>query len=654
MLASLPLISLILLFLIFSQLDKDWRSAFLSAAVVLGVLIAVFTEGLSLFRLINFTSLLSLWFLTIIILGYIYYRLIKQEKRRLSIPKVTQITPVSWVLLGGVIFIIATVGLIAIVAAPNTWDSMTYHMARVVHWIQNQSVAHYPTYYAAQLVHPPFAEFAIMHLQILSQGDRFANLVQWFSMFGSVIGVSLIAKQLGAREKGQILAAVFCATIPMGILQGSSTQNDYAVAFWLVCLAHYVLLVLPYQKPPIPLVLAIGASMGLAMLTKSTGYIYALPFMIWLFLANVKRMGWKLWQPIAIVTVIVLALNLNHYLRNFDLYGNPLATAEYSKHYKIEIYSLKTFISNIIRNLSLHVDIIRHLGLQNFITPLTGKAAKLITIIHSFMGVDINDPRTTFPVGSYRISGLSFDENIAGNPLHLFLIFLAFPFLLLKKKLNKNPKLVYYCLTLIGGFLLLCLMLKIQIYHSRHHLSLFVLFAAFVGAVFNQAWNRHFVTFIAIILLVTSFQFVFKNKARPIAAEINIFNTSRNEQYFKNRNHIQQPYLEAVDFLKTQECTNVGLSLGWIPTPSGTYWEYPLWAIFPKNHGKKVRFEHILHPQNMSYEKSQIYPHNQFKPCAIFAVRSSKEERNVEKMTINKQTFQKKWSSEPVTILIEE
>ena len=34
---------------------------------------------------------------------------------------------------------------------------------------------------------------------------------------------------------GQILSAVICATIPMGILEGSSTQTDYTTSFWLVC-----------------------------------------------------------------------------------------------------------------------------------------------------------------------------------------------------------------------------------------------------------------------------------------------------------------------------------------------------------------------------------------------------------------------------------
>jgi hypothetical protein len=38
----------------------------------------------------------------------------------------------------------------------------------------------------------------MMHMHLLWGGDRFVNLVEFFSLLGSVIGVSLIAKMLGA------------------------------------------------------------------------------------------------------------------------------------------------------------------------------------------------------------------------------------------------------------------------------------------------------------------------------------------------------------------------------------------------------------------------------------------------------------------------
>jgi len=82
-----------------------------------------------------------------------------------------------------------------------------------------------------QLFNPPWAEFAMLHLALLGGDERWANGVQWFSMLGSLAGVSLIAKHLGAAARGQLFSALFCATIPMGILQAAGTQNDYVTAF---------------------------------------------------------------------------------------------------------------------------------------------------------------------------------------------------------------------------------------------------------------------------------------------------------------------------------------------------------------------------------------------------------------------------------------
>ena len=78
-------------------------------------------------------------------------------------------TPLLFVLPIGVI--VSLTGLIAFVAPPNNYDSMTYHLGRVVHWIQNHSVQHYPTNIDRQLFMPPWAEFAITHFYLLSTDD---------------------------------------------------------------------------------------------------------------------------------------------------------------------------------------------------------------------------------------------------------------------------------------------------------------------------------------------------------------------------------------------------------------------------------------------------------------------------------------------------
>ena len=122
-----------------------------------------------------------------------------------------------------IIFIVgASTFLTALVAPPQTWDSLTYHMSRIVHWVQNQSVDHYATGIERQNSMSPGAEFIGLNFYVLTGGDLFANLPQWISMLFSVIGSSLIARYLGAKRTGQWLTAVFVITLPSGIVQASS------------------------------------------------------------------------------------------------------------------------------------------------------------------------------------------------------------------------------------------------------------------------------------------------------------------------------------------------------------------------------------------------------------------------------------------------
>ena len=48
-----------------------------------------------------------------------------------------------FILLGVIVVIAILLAVVAIVGAPNNMDSMTYHLGRVIHWIQNGSVAFY-------------------------------------------------------------------------------------------------------------------------------------------------------------------------------------------------------------------------------------------------------------------------------------------------------------------------------------------------------------------------------------------------------------------------------------------------------------------------------------------------------------------------------
>ena len=210
-------------------------------AVSGGVALSASTELLSLLGWLTFGSLLAGWTMMLATAGVLLARLggscgLRRVDRLPPMPQGLDLVMAGW---GAIV--VALSGAVALFAVPTTWDSMSYHLARVAHWAQNHTVAFYPTHIVRQLYQPPWAEFAMLHLYILAGSDRLANLVQWVAMAVSLVGVSVIARQLGAGPRGQLLSAFVCATIPMGIMQASTTQNDYVAALWLVCLTSALL-----------------------------------------------------------------------------------------------------------------------------------------------------------------------------------------------------------------------------------------------------------------------------------------------------------------------------------------------------------------------------------------------------------------------------
>ncbi|NDJ22461.1 hypothetical protein GS682_12625 [Nostoc sp. B(2019)] len=646
MLIILPIVCLINIFLIINKNRIDWRESVILAATYWAVLLTIITESLSYFKLITFGWILGAWGVSCIILIFICFKL-NTQKYDISENKISQINeknktqPLIILLLCGITFYIVTIGLIAIIAPPNNWDSMDYHMSRVAYWIQNHSIAHYPTSYTPQLYQNPWSEFVILHFQILSGGDYFANLVQWLSMIGCLIAVSLIAKQLGADLRGQVFSTVVAVTIPMGILQASSTQNDYVIAFWLVCLAHYLLLTVQANQDSSWInFFSIGSSIGLAILTKGTAYFYVFPFLIWLSLSQIKRLRWQVWKPALIVSSISLLLNISHYLRNYNLFASPLGEPG---GYRNEVLGVNILFSNILRNLALHIG--TPIGLWN------GIANKLIRIIHTFIGVDVDDPRITFSKtffvpGGWSTIGITGNENSAGNLVHLILIILCITVFITQKYLRKQSYVFAYLITVVFAFLIFCYLVKWQAWNSRLHLPFFVLMSPFIGVVLSKVKKDKVAIFIVLFLLLSSLSWVFFNRYRPIISNKSIFQISRVEQYFSNRPYLNVTYTGAVEFLNSAKCSNIGLSMGKDP------WEYPLWALLQQNQQEVVKIQHI-NLNNISASLENEYPYKEFIPCGIISMetKKSKQEKR-QKINFQDKIYDRAWDSPELGVFI--
>lgn len=635
MFALLPIISFILILLGFyrnellSSEKPCLRTAFLLASTTYGLLIVISTEILSLFSLITFEAILTFWLFIIFSASVFLFKQPKTKNPFFAF-KLSDFTLSNKIFILLIVFIVFVIGIIAFVAPPNTYDSMTYHMARIPHWIQNKTVAYYPTNHMRQLYTQPGAEFSILHLQILSNSDRFANFVQWFSMLGCIIIISLIAKLLGAPVSGQVFSSVLAATIPMGILQGSSTQNDYAAAFWLVSFICYVFLRLKNSESRY-ILFAATISLGLGFLTKGTMYVYSAPFIVLLLISEFKKYKFAAFKSLILLLTIPILINLGYFLRNYDLGKDFFSPFYQGKQLSNESISPALFVSNSTKNLALH------LGARSDKTNDLTK--KLILKIHDIIKADINDPRIDFLGMEFVLPKPNRSEDQAGNPLHLFISIGCILFLFFSKDLRTNRQLNIYLLCSILSFSLFILLVKWQPWHSRFHLSIFVILCAFSGVVLSRS-NKIVAIIICSILLASSIPYVFKNNSRRIISKkATIFDTPRIDQYFSNYPSRTYPYKEAAKKIKTLKGETIGL------LSHGECWEYPLWALLKQNNDFNFRIDQVQ-VSNKSDKYLEKFDLVDYEPSILVGLTGKGQPKQV----INNSTYVKTWEIDPVSI----
>jgi hypothetical protein len=637
MAVTVALICFVLLFaigltyMVKQPLTTSWRVSFLSASLVWGVYLATVTEILSLLHLLTVAYIFACWMAFAIALQAWMLTLLR-KRRRLWTQLGIERLPLSLQVLLGALMMLASVSLVvALLAPPNTPDTLTYHLARVVHWIQNGSLQPYPTNSLSQLFQPPWDEYVLLHLHLLTGGDMLDGAVQWFSFVGCTVGVSLIAKQLGAGQRGQVYAAVFAGTIPMAIVQASSTQNDLTLAYWLVCVVYFLLV--GVGRPSTPAIVGAGLSLGLAALTKGTAYIDLLPFVLIFTVAMIRRQRWGAWKPLAAIALLALALNIGYYARNLQWSGAPLGPADTTSAFNNSAFTPDVLLLNVVRNVAVEFGTPDHQA--NL--ALNGLVYRVIQAT----GLDPNDPRATMrnsPAFLLRGDrGFWLSDGYAVNPLHLLLIFCALILCASMARLRRHWRLLAYFAALISSFLLFSFYFRWQAGGARLLLGLFVLAAPGLGVVLDEAAQTdarllmraapQLVFAINLLLLLSSLPWHLASQSRPLIGTQSVLTTPRRDQYFAAYPAAEQAFLDVTHFIEGRSCRQVGFYASGAQDRAGyttgaPSWEYLLWVLLNRSGSDEGSAERIEQVQVMNRTAALATTSSlaSFQPCAIFAI----------------------------------
>jgi hypothetical protein len=496
-----------------------------------------------------------------------------------------------------VAIIAAILGILAFIALkspPNSTDAMAYHLPRVLFWAQQHSVAFFPTPYLNQIMLQPFAEYLMLQTYILSGGDHFINLVQWFGCLTSIVAVAAIAKQFGAGLRGQLLAALFCATIPNGILQATGAKNDYVLAAWLACAAYFLLRAPEGNRFD---TIFAGLALGLALGTKATASLFAPGLIIAIAIPH-----WEWWRSHLIpAAACALLLNLPQYARNIDLSGSPLgfnsAQGDGKFRWQNDKFGWRATVSNFFRHSS------EQLGARS--DRWNQGVFDTVVSLHKKLGLDVNDPATTWVWTKYQPPRNANHETNAANRWHLAILvvcFLIMPW--------RHPRLFLYLCGLAAGFILFCAYLKWQPYMARMFLPLFVLASPSVIIIRPKILQLALV----LLLLDTARPYLFENWVRPLKSPTSILRTSRDSQYFNDLHlwNIEDKTLEQVDAALSSGCSFIGIDINDLQL------EYPFEALL-RERNPKVQFVHI----NVSNPSKKYEKPDQPQPCRSVKLQGS-------------------------------
>lgn len=602
LLASIPLLFFICLLLVLGnvQTELGWRRTFLRTSLLWGGYAILILEPLSAFEMISPLYLALVWIIPTTGLCLKLFQIVRQT-RRLHLPSVKiPDSTLTRVLFAGIGLSLMITLIVAWIAPPHTADSLVYHMSRVAHWAQNQSIRPYATGIRFQNTMSQAAELIILHFYVLTGSDKMANLVQWFAMAGSLIGVSLVAVKLGANRSARTFSVVFAASLPMGIVQASSTMTDYVLAFWMICVASEVLHLIKDKTIKSSSGIFLGLAVGLAIATKPTSFSFLLPFVFLVVILLLRRLTVRRFFLISVLIVFVITtLNFAHYLRNYALYGNPLGFERTIQRHANELINAKVILSNTIRHASLHVGTIW--------PEVNDWIYQQIVKVHVKTGIDINDPRTTFT--EFRILSPTTNENLAGNPIHA-LIILVSVILTVALWSRMDPITRIFAIAVFTGFIVFSTMFKYQIFGSRLQLPFFILSAPIIAIILSNIKNTWLIPLLGIVLIGTSFPWLFQISSRPIITKSeetqldNIFSASRIDLYFPNPQSAAA-YHHIADKIEDRDCSDIGLML------SGSSSEYLWWVLFGAP-GEDLKLEWIV-----SDSPTAAYGDESFEPCAV-------------------------------------
>jgi len=198
---------------------------------------------------------------------------------------------------------------LAFTLPPNTWDALTYHLARVAAWFQHGGIYWIPNAPTDRLNEfQPGAEELVLALVAVARDPRPYAVPQLLAGFALILSIGVASRALGFSRPASVFAMLLAATVPMVVMQATTAQNDLIAAALIGCASALIL-----HGGNRSLIVA-GIAVGVALGVKLTA-ILALPILGLLALTY----GWRGLRAFGLAAVLAaMTLGAGGIWRNLD------------------------------------------------------------------------------------------------------------------------------------------------------------------------------------------------------------------------------------------------------------------------------------------------------------------------------------------------
>lgn len=583
------------------QKIKESPKAFAAAVLIFELVLLFITNGLSVMKLLTAGAVFVSWLSVFFIFVFLYVKnggAIGWKKKAAEKP--------GWpVLCKGMLVILAVLSLVllfgAVFTVPYNYDSMSYHLARVGYWMDHQSVAHYISNIDRQIYSPVLAEYNLLHIMLLGGNDSFANMLQYFSMFGAAYVIYHGCRNLGTDKTFSLFGVFVFMTMPLTISQSITTQNDLFVTVFFAVFVYFLIEVIKWDKIVMDreqaiTVFLLSLTVGFSYLAKTSVCASMLLFMPWLLVARLAKKDkfMNLLKSVGIALGGIVLTVSETWIRTYASGGSIMMDTA-SGDIMVATKNVSYILVNILKNFSLLIT-------QHIYRPLNGFVYRIAIHAGQALGVEVNNEAIAFH-GFDFLHHMNMGEDMYSH--------------------DKAPSAFAAYLAVAAGVLMLVLVIKLMVYRKKvdlqtkkqwklslgYAVSAWLSFGFIMALLRWQPWGTRLMYPALAMTVIASANLLWlflKNAKKAVSQTVLVllvllstvlmipgiqYNMTRAVSFAKSGcedrmayyfffNQRKEAYEQLLACAKEEGVSDIGLII------SGDGYDYPLWLMFHEEYGQ--------------------------------------------------------------------